>query len=62
MSYLTSGSWYIGGKSKAEHEHQRAAPGVGPSEAVPQSEWLGWDGWVNPEPMQTMPHDSTTTA
>lgn len=61
MSYLSSGSWYMGGKSKAEDERQKAAPGIGPSEAVYPSEWLGWDGWVNPEPMQTTAQDSTTT-
>jgi len=60
MFYRTSGSWYAGDKRKAEEVRQGASLRVRPSETVQQGEWLGWDGWVNPEPFQTEARDSKT--
>jgi len=62
MSYLTSRSWYLGGKRKAEKLSLQASPKMRPPQAMYHSEWLGWDGWVNPEPAQTAAQDLTTAA
>ena len=60
MFYQTSGSRYGGDKRRAEEARPGASLRSRSPEAVQQAEWLGWDGWVNPEPFQTEPRDSTT--
>jgi len=62
MSYLTGRSWYTGGKRKAETARRQAAPGTRLPQVLHQSEWLGWDGWVNPEPVQSVAPDSKSVA
>ena len=56
MFYGTSSSWYAGDKRAAEQKPQEASLKMRSPQAVPQSEWLGWDGWVNPEPAQSLAH------
>ena len=60
MFYQASGSWFTGGKRGTDEARHEASMEVRASEAVRQSEWLGWDGWVNPEPMRTVPQDPKT--
>ena len=62
MSYLTGRSWYTGDKRKAENARQQASLGTRLPQVVHQPEWLGWDGWVNPEPVQSAAHDSKSAA
>ncbi len=58
MFYGTSNSGYASDKRIAEQTLHEAFLKMRPSESVQQSEWLGWDGWVNPEPAQTLAHKS----
>lgn len=47
MSYSISETLYPGKRtppSSAQKEPQQTPPSTG---AVPESEWLGWDGWVS---------------
>ena len=62
MFNRTSSSWYAGNKRKGEEARQLATLRVRSPETVHQSEWLGWDGWVNLEPAQTLAQDSKTAA
>lgn len=62
MFYRTSSSWYAGDKQRAKEARQAATLGARSPEAMHQSEWLGWDGWVNLEPAHTLAQDSKTTA
>ena len=60
MFYETGSSWYAGDKRADEETPQEASLKTRSAETVQQSEWLGWDGWVNPEPAQTVAHVSET--
>ncbi len=62
MFYGTSSSWYEGDRRMIKEMPEEASLSERSSETAHQSEWLGWDGWVNPEPARTMAQDVETAA
>lgn len=61
MPYLLKRSWYPGGGRLAKAAHQQASRKNSRSDTAQESEWLGWDGWVNTGDVSNL-RDETTEA